>query len=263
MVRRAASSDAPEVEMRSALPVMTTLRTLAASAVSLDAPLPVAPSPVVLLSAVPFPVVPISDGVRNLDVCPNLDVVPTPDAQAAALSQPPAALPPDATLITTETLAETDPPTVLLVDEDAAMRKLLAMLLHREGYAVRHAADPGEAMAELSADGIDVVVANLSDDEQPVVIRKWLSAYPELSIIALSSGTETKVSLNGTSENNLFTLPLPSRPRDVVQAVQALLDSSQADSSGRVPARIEPSRATQCAPPSFAHTPRIAIGWQP
>jgi DNA-binding response OmpR family regulator len=180
------------------------------------------------------------------------DVVPTPDPQALPLSQSPA-LPHDPTLLAPET-----PPTVLLVDADAAMRKLLAMLLHREGYAVRHAADSDQATAALSANAIDLIVANLSDEEQPVVIRKWRSAHPELSIVALSNATETQVALNGTSEHNLLTLPLPSRPRNVVQAVRTLLDRSRMQ-----PARIGPSRATQCAPQSSARTPRIATGWRP
>jgi CheY-like chemotaxis protein len=186
--------------------------------------------------------------------------VPEVETRSAlpAISSPPLAAPPDATL-----LAEETPPSILLVDEDAAMRKLLAMLLHREGYTVHHAADPDEAMAALSTGPIDVVVVNLSDNEQPVAIRTWLSAYPELGIIALSSGNETKVSLNGTSENNLLTLPLPSRPRNVVQAIQRLLDGSRMNALPMEPARIEPSRATQCAPQSSARTPRIATGSRP
>jgi DNA-binding response OmpR family regulator len=96
------------------------------------------------------------------------------------------------------------------------------------------------------------------------LIREWRSAHPELAVIALTGGTETKASLSGTSQNNFLTLPLPSRPRDVVQAVQALLDGSRTTKALRMePARIEPSRATQCAPQSSAHTPRRATGSRP
>jgi CheY-like chemotaxis protein len=215
---------------------MISPRTRPLSDIPLAASMPVVPNPVVQESSVlRLEVIPAAD------VVPAPDVVPTPDA-ASGVSQP---------------------PTVLLVDEDAAMRKLLAMLLHREGYTVRHAADAREATADLSANGVDLVVANLSDDKQPVVIQKWLSTYPELSIIALSSGTEAKVALNEAAADNLLTLPLPSRPRDVVQAVRALLDRSRTRALHLEPARIEPSRATQCAPPSFAHTPRTGTGWPP
>lgn len=274
MVRRGASSEAPEVEMRSALPVMTSPRMQPASAVPLAAPLPVVPFPVVPFPVVPFPAAVVAFLAAPFPAAPfpvaAFPVVPFQDAEAPPLSQS-LAVPAETTLVTTETPAEipaetppqaieTTPPTVLLVDEDAAMRRMLAMLLNREGYTVRHAADSGEAIAELSANGIDVVVANLNDDEQPVVIRKWRSAHPKLSIIALSSGMETKVSLNGTPESNLLTLPLPSRPRNVVQAVRALLDLSRIEASRIGPSRAEASHAMRCAPPSFAHTPRTATG---
>lgn len=263
MVRKAASGRAPAVETRSAVPMssqihMISPRTQPVSDIPLPASTPAAQDPVVQDSCVPCPdagpilgVVPIPDLVRTSDV------VPTTDAEALPVSQPeiPAAIP--------VPMAETTPPTVLLVDGDAAMRKLLAMLLHREGYAVRHAADSSQATVALSANGVDVVVANLSDDEQPIVIRRWLWVHPDLSIIALSSGAPNQLSLTGTSKNHLLTLPPPCRPRDVVQAVRALLDSSRTKALRMEPVRIEPSRATQCAPPSFAHTPRTGTDWQP
>jgi CheY-like chemotaxis protein len=223
MVRKAASggappvetrSAAPAVETRSALPVVTTPRTQPISDVPLAASIPV----------VQDPFVPTPDVIPILDVVPTPDVIPSLD-EALPLSQPLLAETPAATHMAA---AETAPPTVLLVDRDAAMRKLLAMLLHREGYAVRHAADSSQATAALSANGVDVVVANLSGAEQPVMIRKWLSFHPDLSIIALSSETQTQLSLNGTPNSNLLTLPLPSRPSKVVQAVQTLLESSRA-----------------------------------
>jgi CheY-like chemotaxis protein len=191
----------------------------------LAASMPVVPFPVVQYPFVPrLHVGPIPDAIPIPDAVLTPDIVPTPE-DVLPVSQPPVV---ETTAATSVMAAETTPPTVLLVDGDAAMRKLLAMLLHREGYAVRQAADSAQALAALSANGIDVVVANLSDDEQPGLIRKWRSVHPDLGIIELSSGTETKLSLNGTSKNNLLTLPLPSRPSKVVQAVQALLDSSRA-----------------------------------
>jgi CheY-like chemotaxis protein len=253
MVRRAASGPAPEVETRSAAPAVETRSTLPVVIIPRTQPV----SDIPLATSMPVvqgPFVPTPDAVPTPDVVPSSDV-------ALPVPQQPLAETPAATPIPT---AETKPPTILLVDRDAAMRKLLAMLLHREGYAVRHAADSSQAMAALSASGVDVVVANLSDEEQPILIREWRSAHPELGIIALTGGTETKISLNRTSKNNFLTLPLPSRPRDVVQAVQALLDGSRTTKALRMePPRIEPSRATQCAPQSSAHTPRRATGWQP
>jgi hypothetical protein len=188
MVRKAARGT-PAVETRSAAPVTASHPTQPVSDIPPDAPIP----------AVPFP--------ASQDDFVSLPVPHPPAAETPIRA------------------AEKAPPTVLLVDRDAAMRKMLAMLLNREGYCVRHAADSGEATAALSANGVDVVVANLSYAEQPVVIRKWLSVHPNLSIITLSNGIQTEFL---TSRSNLLTLPLPSRPSNVVQAVQALLENSRA-----------------------------------
>jgi CheY-like chemotaxis protein len=97
---------------------------------------------------------------------------------------------------------------VLLVDEDQAMRKLLAMLLNREGYAVHHAAHPDQAMDELGANRIDVVIANLSEEQQSPSIEKWRAAHPELQSVLM--------------------LPRLSRPHTVVQAVQTIVSTSRA-----------------------------------
>lgn len=58
--------------------------------------------------------------------------------------------------------AEADQTTVLVVDDDPAIRELVATLLEDEGYEVRRASDGIEALQELDADGIDLVVSDVS-----------------------------------------------------------------------------------------------------
>jgi CheY-like chemotaxis protein len=145
------------------------------------------------------------------------------------------------------------PPTVLLIDEDAAMRRLFATLLKRQGYSVRHAEFPSEATAEINSNKIDVVIANLSEAELSIGIREWRSAHPDLSIIAFArdvqnNGRPAAEPQGSLPQNNLLMLPFPSRPRMVVSGVQTMMKAS---------------RATRCAPPLSAHTPRTAIHWRP
>ena len=54
--------------------------------------------------------------------------------------------------------------TVLIVDDEPAIRELVSVLLEDEGYTVRHACDGVEALREVDADGIDLV---LSDVKMP------------------------------------------------------------------------------------------------
>src|SRR5579885_1091894 len=59
------------------------------------------------------------------------------------------------------------PPHILIVDDDAATREAVGMLLRAEGYAVSEAADGREAVLHLRADGPHRVV--LLDLMMPVM----------------------------------------------------------------------------------------------
>lgn len=51
--------------------------------------------------------------------------------------------------------------TVLVVDDEPAIREIVATLLEDEGYRVRHAKDGLEALAAIDGDRIDLVVSDV------------------------------------------------------------------------------------------------------
>lgn len=53
-----------------------------------------------------------------------------------------------------------EPRTILVADDDPAIREVLRLLLTGEGYRVLEAADGGEAIAQLS-DDIDLVILDV------------------------------------------------------------------------------------------------------
>ncbi len=55
----------------------------------------------------------------------------------------------------------TKPATVLVVDDEPAIREIVATLLEDEGYRVRHARDGVEALAAIDDDTIDLVVSDV------------------------------------------------------------------------------------------------------
>jgi DNA-binding response OmpR family regulator len=74
--------------------------------------------------------------------------------------------------------------TILLLDDDPALRKLLSRLLNREGYQVREASS---AVEELRVTGIDLAIVNFSDRvEEQKAVRSLRRAYPELMVLVLS-----------------------------------------------------------------------------
>jgi two-component system response regulator MprA len=59
-----------------------------------------------------------------------------------------------------QTTAETTP-TVLVVEDEPAIREVVADLLQDEGYAVRQASDGLQAIDELEVDDVDVVLSDV------------------------------------------------------------------------------------------------------
>ena len=53
-------------------------------------------------------------------------------------------------------------PTVLVVDDEPVIRELVCMVLEDEGYTVRQAADGLQALQEVAADGIDLVLSDIT-----------------------------------------------------------------------------------------------------
>ncbi len=78
---------------------------------------------------------------------------------------------------------------VLVVDDEANLRKVLAAMLRKDGYEVAVAADGEQALAELAKNGADVVVTDLV---MPKVggmdILKTVNAsYPEVPVIIITA----------------------------------------------------------------------------
>jgi DNA-binding response OmpR family regulator len=53
------------------------------------------------------------------------------------------------------------PPTILVVDDEPAIRALLAVFLHDEGYAVRTAPDGRAALVEVARGGVGLVLSHV------------------------------------------------------------------------------------------------------
>jgi DNA-binding response OmpR family regulator len=114
---------------------------------------------------------------------------------------------------------------ILLLDDDPAMRKLVARLLSREGYEIREASDDAGAMGELTAEKVDLVLINLSAaDAGEKAVHTLRTAHAELPIVVLSEGLRE-------SSENLFVLPKLSRPVAVVSFIAQTLEE-MADRAG-------------------------------
>ena len=83
---------------------------------------------------------------------------------------------------------------ILVVDDDASIRRTLNILLSKAGYEVVQASDGSEALRLWRDRGGDLVITDLHMPEKDgfETIIELLSHNPGTSIIAMSGGGQTK-----------------------------------------------------------------------
>jgi DNA-binding NtrC family response regulator len=83
---------------------------------------------------------------------------------------------------------------ILIVDDDAGIRRTLQTLLQRAGYEVMLASDGDEAIRLWRDHGGDLVITDLHMPEKDGIqtIIELLSHSPGVRIIAMSGGGQTK-----------------------------------------------------------------------
>jgi DNA-binding NtrC family response regulator len=86
------------------------------------------------------------------------------------------------------------PRRILIVDDDASIRRTLHLLLSRAGYEVMQASDGLEALRLWRHGGGDLVITDLHMPEKDGIqtIIELLSHSPGTRIIAMSGGGQTK-----------------------------------------------------------------------
>jgi DNA-binding NtrC family response regulator len=83
---------------------------------------------------------------------------------------------------------------IMIVDDDASIRRALHLLLSRQGYEVIQAANGFEAVRLWRERGGDLVITDLHMPQKDGIetIVELLSHSPGLRIIAMSGGGQTK-----------------------------------------------------------------------
>ncbi|HEX9919067.1 MAG TPA: response regulator [Pyrinomonadaceae bacterium] len=117
-------------------------------------------------------------------------------------------------------------PTVLLAEDDAAVRRYLEVILRRAGYTVICAANGLEAIKAALSSKVDAVVTDavmphLSGHE----LCRYLRARPELARIPilLLSGLEPNAASTPTSVHADAHLTKPVRPEDFTGCLAQML----------------------------------------
>ncbi|WP_447978562.1 response regulator [Candidatus Nitrospira bockiana] len=118
--------------------------------------------------------------------------------------------------------------TVLVVDDEPKLRKILTLGLESRGFTVLEAQDGQEALAICKAHQgpihlllIDVVMPNLSGVELAPMV---LAIRPESKVILMSGYRDEQVLLNAALNPNTPFFHKPFTMDALVQTIQELLD---------------------------------------
>jgi two-component system response regulator MprA len=110
-------------------------------------------------------------------------------------------------------------PTVLVVEDEPAIREVVADLLQNEGYAVRQASDGLQAIDELEVDDVDLV---LSDVRMPRLdgpsLAHRLRGHGHAVPVVLMSAVDCEVDLPGVR-----FLPKPFDPDHLLHVIGSAL----------------------------------------
>jgi two-component system, cell cycle sensor histidine kinase and response regulator CckA len=136
-----------------------------------------------------------------------------------------------------ELLAHTEAPreaprgaeTILLVEDEAAVRDLAVRVLREHGYTVLEAAHPDEALAIAWARPVgsihllltDVVMPRMSG---PMLAEEVLKRSPDIKTLFISGYTDNAIVHHGRLDPGVAFLPKPFSPASLARKVREVLD---------------------------------------
>ena len=121
--------------------------------------------------------------------------------------------------------------TVLLVEDDAAVRSVMRTILEKNGYRVLHASNGREALllAEKLPQPVDLVLTDVVMPYMsgPEFAAKLVATWPNLRVLYLSGYTDGAIVHHGVLEPGIAFLQKPVAPDVLLQKVEEMLTRSE------------------------------------
>ena len=112
---------------------------------------------------------------------------------------------------------------VLVVEDDAAVARLLGRYLEGEGYRVSHAATAGQMRSAVEAEAIDFVLLDIGlPDEDGWSALRWLRARSAVPVIVLTGSGETIDRVLGFEMGADGYLPKPFERRELLARMRSI-----------------------------------------
>src|SRR5437879_5807442 len=125
------------------------------------------------------------------------------------------------------------PQTILVVDDDAQICRLVELNLTRAGYAVTTASDGEEALAKIGEARPDLVVLDVMmprmDGFEALKRIKMDPGTEDLRVIMLTARAQDEDVFEGYGRGAHWYLPKPFEPEELLTAVRIALTASSDD----------------------------------
>nr|WP_261341239.1 response regulator [Fimbriiglobus ruber] len=132
--------------------------------------------------------------------------------------------------------------TILLVEDEAGVRRLTRSSLERFGYTVMEAEHGGEAvrLAEAYDGPIHVLVSDVVMPEMGgrVLSERITAARPGIKVVFISGYTDDTVVRHGVLEAGMAFLQKPFSPGALVRKVREVLDGKRTPSRTQIPVDV-------------------------
>jgi DNA-binding NtrC family response regulator len=121
------------------------------------------------------------------------------------------------------------PRRILIVDDDAAVRKVLQTILESAGHKVESATNGREAVGRIALGGIDLMITDLVMPEQEGIetIKQLRREYPDVKVIAISGAFGGDYLQIANFMGAHGTLVKPVRMEAVLNAVESVFQTAQ------------------------------------
>ena len=130
---------------------------------------------------------------------------------------------------------------ILIVDDDAAVRMVMQAILEEAGHRVAIATNGREALDRISLGGIELIITDLVMPEQEGIetIKRLRREYPGVKVIAMSGAFGGDYLQIAGFLGAHKTLVKPIRVETVLNAVEEVL-------ADRPPGTVHPPQEGQC-----------------
>jgi two-component system nitrogen regulation response regulator NtrX len=132
-------------------------------------------------------------------------------------------------------------PSILIVDDEANIRRMLRGLLEGEGYRVTEASDGGAGVERAATEDPDVILMDLAmpRTDGMTALRRLAERRPEVPVVMMSGRATLKDAVEATRLGAFHFIEKPLAPESVLATVSGAVELRRARARSAAPVRVE------------------------